>query len=178
MELYADQSPFQILPNNGLDFNLNRKNHIQNKDWVLTFGIFMDNIWRARNDTVFTDNSISYRAILCRAQRQVEASIHGSLLIQYLDPMARSKDRIILPCSWVPPPAGFISVCVDAAVSDGGNKAGCGGVIRDHMGNFIFGYYSMKLNPSSVLEAEALAILHGCIVVIRKGYHQFVVESS
>lgn len=55
--------------------------------------------------------------------------------------------------------------------------AGCGGVLRDHSGKFIFAF-SHKLETSSFLEAELWAIYHGLSISWGKGFKQLIIASD
>lgn len=72
---------------------------------------------------------------------------------------------------------GFIKLSVDASVNDAGFKAGCGGVARNHRGEFMFGF-TQKIDPCSVVEPELLAIYHGVLIAISKGERRLVVDTD
>lgn len=54
---------------------------------------------------------------------------------------------------------------------------GYGGVIRDHDGNFLFGF-AQKLDSTTVLEAELMAIYHGLCLAWGRGKRRIVLQSE
>lgn len=61
-----------------------------------------------------------------------------------------------------------MAVAVDASVKACGTMAGCGGVIRDHLGNFVSSF-ARRLEQSFVLEAELWALYHRLCLAWGKG---------
>lgn len=55
--------------------------------------------------------------------------------------------------------------------------AGCGGILRNEQGEFLFAF-AYKLDHCSVLEAELWAIYHGLSIVWGRGFRNLVVESD
>lgn len=59
-----------------------------------------------------------------------------------------SRDAI----SWSPPTPGFVKLNCDGSVVDQGRRATCGGILRDHDGNFIFAFAG-NLGQATVVNA-------------------------
>lgn len=136
----------------------------------------LDCIWFTRNDVVFSNNSTSFRSILCKANARIQAALLSSKIAMKLDPLARNRERDV-SCNWNAPPLGFVKMNVDAAVKMGESSAGCGGIVRDQDGNFIFGF-SMKISQCPVLEEECLALLHGLRLIWGRGFRAGIMESD
>lgn len=81
------------------------------------------------------------------------------------------------PTVWVPPPLGWVKVNVDGAVARSNRKAGCGGVIRGHWGEWLMGF-SQPLGLAEVEVAEEWAILLGLRLAWDEGYKKVMVESN
>lgn len=62
-------------------------------------------------------------------------------------------------------------------MKNNGRLAGCGGVLRDDRGRFVFGY-SHRLHPCTVLESELWSIFHGLRIAWSRGFTKIVIESD
>lgn len=78
---------------------------------------------------------------------------------------------------WTPPGMGWVKVNVDGAVSTTSRVAGCGGICRDHTGNWLAGF-ACAIGQCTVLEAEQLAMIRGADVAWEKGYRKVILESD
>ena len=54
---------------------------------------------------------------------------------------------------WIPPQVGWYRVNTDGSSSSTRNLASCGGIIRDHHGNYVAGF-SVKLGSCSIAMTE------------------------
>lgn len=78
---------------------------------------------------------------------------------------------------WTPPPIGSWKLNCDGSVRRNGREAGCGGILRDSSGNFVFGFTS-KLQSCSVVEAELWGIFHGTSIACSRGFNNLIVETD
>ncbi|KAJ1412363.1 Ribonuclease H domain [Sesbania bispinosa] len=78
---------------------------------------------------------------------------------------------------WIPPPTNWLKLNLDGAVSVLARLAGCGGVLRDHNGNFL-GAFSAFLGDCSIMTAELRAILFGVKLAIQKKIANLIIESD
>ncbi|KAF7804181.1 ribonuclease H [Senna tora] len=87
-----------------------------------------------------------------------------SHLLHQLDPQIGQIQNHVVPCYmkantlWLKPKLGWVKVNTDGAVCRNGNIAGCGGLIRDHQGNWLKGFIK-NVGISSPEGAEAWGIL-------------------
>lgn len=122
----------------------------------------MEGIWRERNDAIFNNRGASLRSTLMQDQHQVQASTHGKLFIKNLDPFRIDSGTQLMKFR-CPPPLDFVFISVDVVVHDSGLSAGWGGVVRDHLGNFVLAF-TMKLEPCNAMEDEIRALYHGLAI--------------
>lgn len=157
--------------------NLGRKQtHGSMSSWHLFFGVGLDVIWRARNEFVFSQKSSSSQLLLWKIKKRV-ATIRG----------LKQRDRVLRPVnsnqederliSWKCRPTGFLTLNCDGVVSGASSLAGCGGILINDSGEFLFAF-SHKLEPCSVLEAELWAIYHGMSIAWGRGFRNLIVESE
>ncbi|XP_054782099.1 uncharacterized protein LOC129289366 [Prosopis cineraria] len=74
-------------------------------------------------------------------------------------------------------PSDPAKVNVDGAMSSTNNRASCGGVIRDHVGNWVAGFTHF-LGSCSAYEAEAWAIWKGLQLAWDMGFKKVILESD
>ena len=91
-----------------------------------------------------------------------EESFHGF----HLDPM---NGR------WFLPPPGYVKLNVDGSVING--NATYGGVLRDHEGNWVWGFTG-SCGHSSPLAAELLALKEGLVAVLNNRCLCVIIESD
>lgn len=78
---------------------------------------------------------------------------------------------------WIPPPPGWLKLNCDGARSEVSRCAACGGILRDHVGEFRLAF-TLYLGDCSVLDAELWAILYGIRLACARGFRQIMVESD
>lgn len=75
------------------------------------------------------------------------------------------------------PALGYCKLNCDGAVGSLGSSASAGGVLRDYLGNFIFGFAS-NLNSCNVIEAELLGVSMGLKLARLKGFRKVEIETD
>lgn len=75
------------------------------------------------------------------------------------------------------PEEGWCKLNCDGAVTNYGSKAGCGGVVRDANGCFLYGF-AAGLGSCSITEAELWAICRGLQLAQDRGLHQIAIETD
>ncbi|KAL5569315.1 hypothetical protein UlMin_025890 [Ulmus minor] len=115
-----------------------------NMNIMLFASVLFDSIWKYRN-SIIHGGPISTPTV-----------IYQSILKSYSAFLVSSPScAAVVPASWTPPPADWIKVNSDAAISNSEVYISC--VARDFKGNII-SWSSRKLCPCSPLMAEALAL--------------------
>nr|KYP30980.1 Retrovirus-related Pol polyprotein LINE-1 [Cajanus cajan] len=90
---------------------------------------------------------------------------------------AKSRLKTNQHIGWIRPPNNTLKLNCDGAV-DGNAHAACGGVLRDCLGKFIFGFAG-KIGTCSVLQAELWAIFHGLRIIKEMNLKgNFLIESD
>lgn len=79
--------------------------------------------------------------------------------------------------SWCPPITARVKLNTDGCMYLTNDKAGFGGLFRDHMGKWLLGYYG-KIRSTSSLETELVGIYRGLTIMHEKGYQNVQVESD
>ena len=83
-------------------------------------------------------------------------------VVDSLEDSIKLGDRVIgaLKISWFTPPDGWFNVNSDGASTLNSTSAGCGGLIRDMNGHWLFGY-AKALGYCSVFQAECSGMICG-----------------
>ncbi|KAE8698358.1 hypothetical protein F3Y22_tig00110597pilonHSYRG00041 [Hibiscus syriacus] len=129
-------------------------------------------IWKTRNFIVFEGGKLDQIELffLSRVRlaswflaKNKDVSIHKDSLIT--DPsLADSYSPYSLlkfsSIPWVPPPAGFFKLNVDAAISNDWKKSSIGGIWRDHSGT-VLGFFQESAGPGPPTLLELKAIQRG-----------------
>ncbi|XP_028767839.1 uncharacterized protein LOC114725488 [Neltuma alba] len=155
-------------------FALNLKRdlgNISNGNWNLLWGVSIWKLWLWRNNSIFNDNFIkpsNPTAVIMQTWRHF-------VQIQEMN-LALNQSRGQVP-AWQPPPIGWFKLNVDGAMAMSKKMARCGGVVRDHMGNWVVGF-SHYLATSSAQEAEEWAIYRGLQLAWDCGFKKIIIESD
>jgi len=99
----------------------------------------------------------------------------GSLVQIRRDSVVKD-DNIQISNTWQPPMIGWVKVNVDGALTTTG-MAGCGGIIRDHAGNWVAGF-TCNLGSCSVIEAEQWAVYRGLQLAWDLRLEKIIIESD
>ncbi|KAK4723950.1 hypothetical protein R3W88_026729 [Solanum pinnatisectum] len=83
----------------------------------------------------------------------------------------------MIPVHWSRPPEGYAKINIDDSFEPNTNNGGTGGVIRNHLGEWITGF-SSKVKVDSAHHAKLLALLHGLKPSQRKNIRQLLMESQ
>ena len=83
--------------------------------------------------------------------------------------------RICVPVAWQKPPAGWMKLNTDGSALGNPGRAGGGGVIRDHLGNWIKGF-GHALRTTNSFMAELWALRDGLIMAKELGIPNLIVE--
>ncbi|KAE8662503.1 hypothetical protein F3Y22_tig00113337pilonHSYRG00175 [Hibiscus syriacus] len=91
--------------------------------------------------------------------------------------MSHAKVRNLTPNQWQKQPAGWFCLNIDGSVSPVSNFGSVGGVVRDHVGNWIIGFHK-AVGITAPLQAELWAILQGLEVAWSHGFELLLIQSD
>ncbi|CAL9017353.1 unnamed protein product [Prunus brigantina] len=84
-------------------------------------------------------------------------------------------DKIQVSLAWTPPEIGVLKLNVDGSLMRNSGSIGAGGVIRDHLGNWIGGF-AVNLGKGQILEAELWGLFFGLNLAITRSIRDIVAE--
>ncbi|KAF7813422.1 ribonuclease H [Senna tora] len=149
----------------------NRRASMGGIPWVVIFAIACSSFWHWRNLVLYEEDF---------ALPNDPTSIILSLADQYWTAASHcTNDPIqhIAPFNvkWDPPPVDWIKLNTDGTAYGNPGNAGCGGILRDHKGEWIGGFTS-HIGSCSALDAELWGILKGLAFTKKKGLNSIMVE--
>lgn len=140
------------------------------------FALLLWAIWKSRANFVFQGTPFDLRCMIPMAMKTKLDYAHSLRVLQ--DPVAASARRYeMIQIGWKPPPDAWLKCNTDGSVRGPTNSAGCGGVCRDHHGNWVFGF-SRNLGSSNVLWTELWAIFTMVTLAWDRGWRRIMVESD
>lgn len=90
--------------------------------------------------------------------------------------MPQLKRREILVC-WSFPPQDWLKLNTDGASKGTNHAASCGGVLRDAVGRWLYGF-AANLGSASAIEAEIWGIYYGLSLAWSQGFEKVLVSSN
>ncbi|KAJ1415138.1 Ribonuclease H domain [Sesbania bispinosa] len=140
-------------------------------NWSLIFGLSVWQLWRCRNERVFDNKAVSSVEVVGRIHNL--ARIGDAHCLSGLDQNHRGMKLV----RWCSPEQGWIKFNVDGSVKSASKSTGCGGVMRDHCGNWMGGFF-FNLGSSSVLMAELRGIATALHIAWGRGLTKLWIESD
>lgn len=131
-------------------------------------------IWLARNKLIFDNERSSPQLIVYRAScllndidkayQEINSPLATTRMPREVAWMGTSSDqRVVLN--------------VDGSAIQHPGHSGFGGLLRDHTGTFLFGFYG-SADQSSILRAEVLGVMHGLRLCWEHGYRDVICYSD
>lgn len=142
--------------------------------WRTTFTIMVWWIWRWRNDVVFSGKEVDMRHKLCFIENQEEDI---SRAFKRTKGASRDMQVKLRSHKWEPPPPNWVVINTDACFSSENDLAGCGGVLRNSMGDWIAGF-SCAIRAGNSAEAECWVILKAFHWAWTIGYKKVWIQSD
>ncbi|KAK4253488.1 hypothetical protein QN277_010152 [Acacia crassicarpa] len=137
--------------------------------WHLIWGVAIWHLWKWRNNFIFMDD---FR----RPEYPSEFVLHiWKSFIHLQEPAVLLQPEPSEVVGWVCPDPGWVKTNVDGAVTRYASRAGCGGVIRDPMGQWVGGFTHF-LGTCTAFEAEQWAILKGLSLTWDLGLRRVLLE--
>ncbi|KAK4727019.1 hypothetical protein R3W88_031936 [Solanum pinnatisectum] len=130
------------------------------------------NIWKNKNNRLFKNKNAHGPGI------NIQNISFSALEFYYLDycPLSNSL-RCTIVVQWHRLPVGFIKLNIDGSFDSNTNNGGTGGVLRNHMGDWITGF-TCKVRVKNAHQAESLALLHGLNLAKSKTMKCLMIETD
>lgn len=156
--------------------NLRDDSQRRGVEWNILFGTTLLNLWQSRNELIFQGRTpnvmVLGRRILCQASTcQQSVKTFSSLRIPNASCVSHREVR------WQGPGQDSVKMNCDGSVTNHGEVAGIGGVLRNSEGDFILGF-SSNVGSGTITEVELQAILVGIKLVHSCGFEKVVFESD
>ena len=127
--------------------------------------------WRWRNDSTLGDNDWTPHKVL----QNITSYVTDMRVVFNLD--SHAIEPIPREVQWTRPAIGSIKVNVDGSRSKNPSRAGFGGLLRDNVGDWIFGF-SGFLGDRDILFAELASIKAGLLAAWQLNYRDVSVETD
>lgn len=141
-------------------------------DWNLIWGVAVWLLWKWRSNSIFRTDFIKPYNPLAVVNSVWRTFAQSEDLREVVN-----SSTTVTRVTWEPPQLGWVKVNVDGAVTRNRTRAGCGGVITDHKGNWIVGFTQM-LTQCTVLEAKEWGVYKGLLLAWEHGFKRVIVESD
>jgi ribonuclease HI len=138
------------------------------------FAVVVWMIWRNRNNSVWNNEKESGRGIGMKA-RQFWLEWNSVQQLQHNNGAAVQQNS---QSSWQPPPPNWFKCNVDAGFHRAENKTSLGWCLRDQRGHVIVAGTSWNDGKYSILEGEAVALLHALREMEHRGFSQVIFETD
>ena len=135
--------------------------HDHNIPWqtLFTFGIW--SLWLRKNQFVFKPDS-------CFLDPMRNTISYVSEYFYLIGNCSKEKTRISIPIKWVSPPLGWFKLNTDGSSLGNPGLAWGGGVIRNHVGEWV-GSFSMAIGVTTSVQAELRTLKDGLKLAIDLG---------
>ncbi|KAK8986541.1 hypothetical protein V6N11_010097 [Hibiscus sabdariffa] len=139
--------------------------------WACFFPTLLWQLWKRRNDFIFTNACLPLPAIH-------KISVAWAKHFAEVSEAARApRVSIVSHLQWLPPAPGWVCLNTDALLSPTTGVGMIGGVIRDSSGAWITGFQKC-VGIVSVLQAELWSVLIGLQVARSSGVDRILVQSD
>lgn len=164
--------PFQSWLDNGIANKGNgRKPEADNS----LFALALWWIWKWRNEAIFTNTLYHLQSkvlwINTQMERVTDAFLRSKLYMGS-EPTYQWESR-----SWTKPEPGMVKINFDGSLDPHTKRAGCGGVVRDSSGNWLYGFTN-NIGSCAPDQAEAWGLLRSIQAAVHMGYRNIIVEGD
>ena len=121
---------------------------------------------------VFEDQDLNHQEVLNKCLWL--AKDYHLVQQSYYFAKKRISNFVVKQVRWHPPPTSWLILNSDGSVFNQFD-ASCGGIIRDHNGNFILGF-SANLGTCSITQAELWGVFYGLLLAESLGCSNLIVE--
>jgi ribonuclease HI len=142
--------------------------HDHNIPWQTLFSFGIWNLWLRRNQFVFKPDSSFLDLVL-------NTISYASEFFYIIGSDSKGKNMISTPVKWNPLPLGWFKLNTDGSSLGNPGLAGGGGVIRNHVGDWVGGF-SRAICVTTSVQAELRVLKDGLKLVIDLGILNFEIE--
>jgi ribonuclease HI len=142
--------------------------HDHNIPWQTLFSFGIWSLWLRRNQFVFKPDSLVLDSV-------VNAISYVSEFFYLIGSYSKVKNMISTPIKWFSPPLGWFKLNTDGASLGNPGLAGGGGVIRNHLGDWVGGF-SRAIGVTTNVQAELRALKDGLNLAIDLGILNLEIE--
>ncbi|CAN6543682.1 unnamed protein product [Malus baccata var. baccata] len=152
--------------NGSAEVRINRISYIAFTCW---------HIWKSRCEFQFNNQAIYPSRVVAAVSRSVTA--YQESTFRQSSPSLLIQSSLGDGVQWSPPNQGVIKINVDASWEARTGEGFTGVVARDEHGRFVAASRH-KIKATGATMAEALAIMHGCILGVSNGWNSICIESD
>ncbi|XP_031115795.1 uncharacterized protein LOC116019654 [Ipomoea triloba] len=142
-------------------------------DWSAAFSVICWQLWKWRNSMVFKNETL-HKNIKANKIRNYCMEIHKALDRNPIFTSQPGEQRSSI-LHWNKLESGWIAVNVDGSSRPSKKKAGCGGILRNHLGDWILGF-QLNLGDCSMDIAEARAVLMGLKIAWQRACTNIIIQ--
>jgi ribonuclease HI len=142
--------------------------HDHNIPWQSLFSFGIWSLWLRRNQFVFKPDSQFLDPV-------VNAISYASEFFYLIGSYSKVKHMVPTPIKWVVPPVGWYKLNTNGSSVGNPGLAGGGGVIRNHVGDWVGGF-SRAIGITTSVQAELRALKDGLNLAIDLGILNLEIE--
>ena len=142
--------------------------HDHNIPWQTIFSFGVWNLWLRRNQFVFNPDS----PFLDPVKSTIS---YASEFFYIIGSYSKGKNMVSIPVKWVAPSLGWFKLNIDGSFLGNLGLAGGGGIIRNHLGEWVGGF-SRAIGITTSVQAELRALKDGFMLAIELGILNLDVE--
>ncbi|KAK2423957.1 zinc finger CCCH domain protein [Trifolium repens] len=139
-----------------------------------SFAVLVWTLWKNRNNSVWNNEKETGRCLGVKA-RQLWTEWYMVQNMQQRTAVAVQQQQQL---SWQRPPLNWYKCNVDAGFHQEVNKTSAGWCVRDHRGHCIMAGTTWREGHCSILEGEAMALLHALREMEQLGLSQVIFETD
>nr|GMD37695.1 LINE-type retrotransposon LIb DNA [Ipomoea batatas] len=144
-----------------LKLNCSSKEMMNDVPWSLIFTCTCWELWKARNKRIFEHVNPSPQEIIRRAEFTARDTFISGHHMRWI--------------FWTRPNQGWVKINTDDAYKKGTGLASAGGLARDHLGDWLYGFIT-KIGATNSFAAELWGLREGLRLAKTKGFRRVVLE--
>ncbi|CAN1178075.1 Putative ribonuclease H protein At1g65750 [Linum perenne] len=142
-------------------------------DRGILFGIICWNLWKTRNERIFSDSRSTATSVAVRAVKWLRIVTEAAE--QSVQNISIGRGRRTAQIAWDPGPENWVTLNSDGSVDTQRGKAAAGGLVRNSEGRCLLAF-SMNLGICSVTRAELRGVIEGLHRTWEAGFRSVVAQ--